>query len=167
MPTFQLRILGLQEALEADPSWPTHIVSLNDSVYDGPYPEARAGGHRCCLHFDDIDPIISEVVRGEVLATPELLKAILDFTAGLGEGDQLLVHCMAGISRSTATASAILYQHSLSIPEIEARVREVRPIAWPNTFMLGIYDQLLNANGSLKAMGDNWQEPDWSGHGRE
>jgi predicted protein tyrosine phosphatase len=42
----------------------------------------------------------------------EQIREVLDFGEGVGQGAHLLVHCMAGISRSTACAMAILARHS-------------------------------------------------------
>jgi len=60
-------------------------------------------------------------------------------------------------------ACAILFQHGCAIESIEARIRELRPIAWPNTYILGIFDELLNADGKLKQIGEYWREPEWMG----
>ena len=47
----------------------------------------------------------------------------------------LLIHCHAGISRSTAALATLLARHTALGDEagIFARIREIRPIAWPNS----------------------------------
>jgi len=67
-----------------------------------------------------------------------------------------LIHCEAGVSRSTA-AALILYACWLG-PGLEAeameRVLAQRPLAIPNRRMVALADDLLNRGGHLlKALG--------------
>ena len=65
----------------------------------------------------------------------------------------LLVHCHAGISRSTAALATLLARHTPLGDEagIFARIREIRPIAWPNSRMIGFADDILGRGGRLNA----------------
>jgi predicted protein tyrosine phosphatase len=65
----------------------------------------------------------------------------------------LLVHCVAGISRSTAAMAMILAQ---ALPdraetEVVALVHGIREKAWPNLRMIEFGDALLGRNGRLIA----------------
>jgi predicted protein tyrosine phosphatase len=65
----------------------------------------------------------------------------------------LLVHCHAGISRSTASMMLILAQ---ARPDIVARdivshVVSIRPRAWPNLRILEFGDVMLGRKGDLVA----------------
>jgi len=95
-----------------------------------------------------------------VLATSENLGEILDDSNSFGEGDMVLVHCAAGISRSSATACAVLRQHGTSFSDIREYVKTIRPIASPNSYLLGIYDELLGCGGQLSARLTPWWEED-------
>jgi predicted protein tyrosine phosphatase len=65
----------------------------------------------------------------------------------------LLIHCHAGISRSTAAMTALLMQADPE--ETEERIFErlvaIRPKAWPNSLMIGFADDLLGRGGRLAA----------------
>jgi predicted protein tyrosine phosphatase len=65
----------------------------------------------------------------------------------------LLIHCHAGVSRSTAAAALILAQAG---PDRPARavfdvVSSIRPRAWPNLRILELGDALLGRDGEIVA----------------
>ena len=72
---------------------------------------------------------------------------------GLATPRHLLVHCHAGISRSTAAMATLLARHTPVGEEdgIFQRIREIRPIAWPNSRMIGFADDILGRGGRLNA----------------
>jgi predicted protein tyrosine phosphatase len=64
-----------------------------------------------------------------------------------------LIHCHAGVSRSTAAAALILAQAG---PDRPARavfdlVSSIRPRAWPNLRILELGDALLGRDGEIVA----------------
>jgi predicted protein tyrosine phosphatase len=63
----------------------------------------------------------------------------------------LLVHCHAGVSRSTAAVSMLLAQANAHLDEDEVFVRLImlRPKAWPNALMIAFADKLLEREGRL------------------
>ena len=65
----------------------------------------------------------------------------------------LLIHCHAGVSRSTASAALILAQTRPDRPALEAleAVSQIRPRAWPNLRILEFGDELLGRNGEIVA----------------
>ena len=88
---------------------------------------------------------------------PEHVRAILDF-AGELEADvderqdgHLLIHCHAGISRSTAAMAMLLAQAYPDESEagIVGRLVAIRPQAWPNLRMIGFADDMLGRGGRL------------------
>ena len=86
--------------------------------------------------------------------TIEQCKEILDWGDTLPEDAVVLVHCYAGISRSTCATLALMYQRgSIRNNENHQERRElvlIRPIAFPNTLMAEYFDQLLVAYGAFK-----------------
>jgi predicted protein tyrosine phosphatase len=80
---------------------------------------------------------------------------ILEFGMSLGavrDASHLLVHCYAGVSRSTAAAAILMAQAN---PGQEERaflsLLEIRPRAWPNSRMVELADELLARRGALRA----------------
>lgn len=85
------------------------------------------------------------------------VESILEFGRSLAnpiDGDaekHLLVHCHAGISRSTAAMATLMAQLHPDQDEdgIFDRLVELRPKAWPNSRMIGFADHLLSTEGRL------------------
>ncbi|HEY5813081.1 MAG TPA: hypothetical protein VIT23_10575 [Terrimicrobiaceae bacterium] len=80
------------------------------------------------------------------------LRRILTFAANLEPQAWVLIHCWAGISRSTAVAYAILCQ-SMG-PGHEAECLEslfaLRPQAFPNTLIIELADRILERKGAMQ-----------------
>lgn len=63
--------------------------------------------------------------------------------AELRRGGRVLVHCRAGISRSVTIAAAyILQKNKCTSHDAIMKIRESRPIAWPNHGFRGALEQL-------------------------
>ena len=64
--------------------------------------------------------------------------------------DTLVIHCTAGISRSTAAFAILLAQRRPATEaDVFAELRAVRPQAWPNSLMIALADDVLGADGRL------------------
>jgi predicted protein tyrosine phosphatase len=94
------------------------------------------------------------------MAPPEShhIEALLEFGKGLAAMtddplNHLLVHCHAGISRSTASMTILLAKARPEADEdaLFAHIREIRAQAWPNSRMIGLADDLLGRGGKLVA----------------
>jgi predicted protein tyrosine phosphatase len=79
------------------------------------------------------------------------VKRILAFTSQLTEKARVLVHCRAGVSRSTATAYAIFCQHSVPGTEFDnlLRVELLRDLVIPNRLIVQYADQILEREGAM------------------
>jgi predicted protein tyrosine phosphatase len=79
--------------------------------------------------------------------------AILEFGVGLERRSDIahvLVHCHAGVSRSSAAAALLMAQHNPGREEDAfLALLEIRPQAWPNTRMVELADGLLQRRGAL------------------
>jgi predicted protein tyrosine phosphatase len=78
---------------------------------------------------------------------------ILLFSQAFTVADKILIHCRAGISRSTAIACAIACQHSAPGEEQQAvdYIRSIRSFMMPNFLIIRLADEILQREGKLIA----------------
>jgi len=108
----RLTICGLGELCSYQASAVTHVLSILDPGYPDPEDFSGYGPHRrLTLRFHDI----IEPAPGHIVPRADHIEELLRFGQDLARDprdplDHLLVHCHAGISRSTAAMSLILAQ---------------------------------------------------------
>lgn len=125
----------------------THVLSIGDPGGRLAVSSRRFGDRLLRLEFDDVDPAkvgaSPEAVWarwGYSAATAGHVQAVATFGRELPAGAHLLVHCEQGVSRSTAAAAIVLMaRYGLSEGEALAFVRDIRPQARPNGWMLRLY----------------------------
>jgi predicted protein tyrosine phosphatase len=150
VPFSALTVCGLDELDNHAGRGVTHVLSILDP--DWPEPEAFLAfdpHSRATLRFHDaIEP-----GPGVVLPERADVEAILAFGREAGDVRHLLIHCHAGISRSTAAMLMILAQAHPSESEeaVVERLLSIRPQAWPNSRMIAFADELLGRDGRLNA----------------
>ena len=145
-------ICGLRELSELCTADVTHLLSILDP--DHPEPDdfdPVPSRQRLTLRFDDV----IAVTPGFVAPEPTHVESLLAFGRQLPGADpaHLLVHCHAGVSRSTAAMTALLVQAHPDAGEADilAHVRSIRPQAWPNSRMIAFADRQLGRGGRLSA----------------
>jgi predicted protein tyrosine phosphatase len=102
--------------------------------------------------FHDID----EAIERFIPATIENVENTLNFSKSFTDDDKVLIHCQAGISRSTAMAILVLIQHGSSIEDAFKIVYDVRPVMNPNKLLLNFGDSVLNLGGELVNYYEKW-----------
>ena len=152
---FRISVCGIEELASHCEVGVSHVLSILDP--DWPVPEAFGafGEHaKLELRFHDV---IDAQDAGTVAPQPEHVTEILGFGRRLSaprrQDTHLLVHCHAGVSRSTAAMTLILAQ---ALPEVSANrifgeVLRIRPQAWPNLRILELGDVMLGRQGELMA----------------
>ena len=150
-PAFpMLTICGLDELDGHQGRGVTHVLSILDPEWPEPAAFQAFDPHfRTTLRFHDaIEPD-----PGVLLPQKADVEAILAFGRGASEGPRLLIHCHAGISRSTAATLMIMAQAHPHEAEdaIAERLIKIRPQAWPNSRMITFADELLDRRGRLVA----------------
>jgi predicted protein tyrosine phosphatase len=113
-------------------------------------PDAEAlqvAAPRTLLRFNDI----VEPRAGLVAPSPEQIATILALSGRLVRDATLLVHCHAGVSRSTAAAYmlACAAQPAGEEPVLAARLRALCPEATPNALMISLADEQLGRGGAM------------------
>jgi predicted protein tyrosine phosphatase len=98
----------------------------------------------------DVDDITCPV-DGYVAPCEEHVAKALDFVHGWDRAAPLVVHCWAGISRSTATAFAAACALNPRRPEIEIAwdLRRASRTASPNSLIVSLADRILGRNGRM------------------
>ena len=128
----------------------TYLISIGDGT--DPLPEGYENAER------RLRLRIADVVTEEG-ATENDVQRIIQLAELLrSESGTLLIHCEAGVSRSTATA-LIMYACWLGHgreQDAMGRVIAERPIAIPNRRMVALADKLLALNGRLLHARDAW-----------
>jgi predicted protein tyrosine phosphatase len=128
----------------------TYLLSIGDA--NDPLPEGYENAER------KLRLLIADVVTEEG-ATEEDVRRITQLAEQLrSESGTLLIHCEAGVSRSTATA-LIMYACWLGRGREDEAMRRViaqRPFAIPNRRMVALADSFLALNGRLLQARDDW-----------
>ncbi len=153
-PPFGITVCGIEELAGHGATGASHVLSILDP--DHPVPEAFGtfGEHvKLELRFHDI---IDET-PGMLAPQPEHVERILALGRSLlaepAPAAHLLVHCHAGISRSTASMVLILAQAlpGQTADTVVSLVHDIREKAWPNLRLIEIGDAMLGRGGALVA----------------
>ena len=126
---------------------PSHLITLlSPAELIEAHPKMAAGRH---LRIGVND--INEPTEGLVAPDAGTVKSILDFGAGWTAEQPMLIHCWAGISRSSATAFILACERNPETPElaIAEHIRAVSPIAHPNPRLVALADDMLGRRGRM------------------
>lgn len=126
-----------------------HLLSLLSVGAEFSRPDGLAPGQ--CLHLSMHD--IAEMREGFVAPSSDHVARILDFGFRWKRETPLVIHCFAGISRSTAAAYAIAaaLQPGRDEEELARQLRQCAPSATPNPLIVAHADALLGRNGRMSA----------------
>jgi predicted protein tyrosine phosphatase len=101
------------------------------------------------LAMDDI----ADEVDGMVAPSEEHVARLISFLDRWDRKLPMVVHCYAGISRSTAAAfvAACSLSPARDEAEIAARIRAASPTAYPNRRLVALADRRLGRKGRMSA----------------
>ena len=149
----KITICGIAELGRHGAAGVTHVLSILDPGWpDPPAFAAFPPHHRIALRFHDV----IAAAPGATVPTVGDVAALLDYgreVTAAGPDAHLLIHCHAGISRSTASAALLLAQAEPVRPAaaIIAEIAGLRPRAWPNLLLLEYGEAALGRRGELVA----------------
>jgi predicted protein tyrosine phosphatase len=126
---------------------PSHLVTLLDPDDDMPTPEGVSGHRHLRLGMHDITSERSLHTPPDELHVRELLE----FAKTWDRSQPMIVHCWAGISRSTASAFSIacMLNESGRERDIALLLRLRAPHAQPNTRIVAFADHILGRQGRM------------------
>lgn len=124
-----------------------HVVSLLGDEIAVERPSNIAPENHLRLRLHDI----SSPLDGHILPEEEHIAELLDFVRRWDRRAPLVMHCYAGISRSTASAFAAVCALNPERDEfvIARKIREASPIASPNRLIVSLADKMLGRNGRM------------------
>lgn len=127
----------------------SHVITLIDVATPVERPQSVAAENHLFIGINDI----VSPADGLVLAEDDHVSALIDFVERWDEERPLVVHCFAGISRSTAAAFIAL---CVARPDRDERaiaetLRRASPLATPNSHLVAIADRLLGRDGRMVA----------------
>jgi predicted protein tyrosine phosphatase len=122
---------------------PSHVMSLVSPETVLPL----VPGQRLVLRFHDI----AEPAEGLIAVQAEDIAAIIGFIQDWPGAAPLLIHCWAGISRSTAAAyiAACLREGAGEEERLAQVLRHAAPWATPNPRMVALADGILGRSGRM------------------
>jgi predicted protein tyrosine phosphatase len=124
-----------------------HVVTLLRDLHLVTRPESVAEDRHLMLGMDDIP----EPADGYVAPCSEHVRKLIAFARGWDRTAPLVVHCYAGISRSTAGAfvTACALNPARTELRIAQELRQRSHTASPNRRIVSIADDLLGRNGRM------------------
>jgi predicted protein tyrosine phosphatase len=125
----------------------SHILTVMANVDQVERPSSVSQANHLKISMDDI----TEQMDGFVAPNDAHIERVLDFVRGWDRSAPLVVHCYAGISRSTASAFAaacMLNPHRDEVL-IARQIRAASPIASPNRLIVTLADKALGREGRM------------------
>ena len=124
-----------------------HVVTLlaPDTQHDA--PAGILPDRHLRLYFHDI----VQAMDGHVPPRAADAERMIRFFEEWDRKDPMLIHCWAGISRSTAAAYTALcmFRPQASEEELAQELRAASPSATPNRLIVSLADQVLGRNGRM------------------
>lgn len=126
---------------------PSHLVTLMDPASLIETPAGVAPERHLKLGVNDI----VEAAEGRTCPDEGVVLRLVEFGRGWDGSRPLLVHCWAGISRSTAAAFALACARNPDAPElaIAQALRSASAKAHPNRRIVHLADDLLGRRGRM------------------
>lgn len=124
------RVISISSPRNSDISFrkrPTRLPNAQEALY---------------LEFDDVIPKYVKLsgLKNLYLPTTQQCEQALSF---LNKGGQRIVHCRAGVSRSTGIAFGYLLEHYNNYEEAINYLFSIRAIADPNSYVVFLMLQIL------------------------
>ena len=125
----------------------SHIVTLMKNVHEVRRPDSIAADRHLLLDMDDI---VVEI-DGYRAPAEQHLTELIRFVRAWDRTAPMVVHCYAGISRSTAGAFVIACALNPQRDEaaIAHEIRRASPTATPNARIVSLADRALGRDGRM------------------
>jgi predicted protein tyrosine phosphatase len=151
---FRITVCGLAELDLHRDAKVSHVLSILDPEWPVPEEFGTYGEHaKLELRFHDIIENEPELLPPQRFHVAQLLEFGRTLEREPIGQAHLLVHCHAGISRSSASMALLIAQAVPDRPgaQVFADVLAIRPQIWPNLRIVEMGDALLERKGALVA----------------
>lgn len=148
MPTLHVTSLSkLHETVAAVGAG--HVVTLINEATLVERPAGIPAGQHLFLGMSDI----VAAMDGHVVPADAHVRELIGFMRRWDRAKPVVIHCWAGISRSTAGAfiSVCALRPDRDEAEIAARLRAVSPSATPNARLVALADDILGRKGRMRS----------------
>jgi predicted protein tyrosine phosphatase len=125
----------------------SHVLTVMGNVDQVLRPASVLPDNHLKVSVDDI----TEPMEGYTTPSDIHVEQVLNFVRRWERTAPMVIHCYAGVSRSTASAFAaacMLNPHRDEM-EIARRIRAASPIASPNRLIVSLADKALGRNGRM------------------
>jgi predicted protein tyrosine phosphatase len=124
-----------------------HMITLLRTVDRVTRPARITPENHLVVSIDDI----SSPLDGYTCPADEHVVRLIEFVSGWDRAAPMVVHCFAGISRSTAAAfvAACAVNPERDEAEIAQAIRRASSTAQPNARIVSIADRLLSRDGRM------------------
>ncbi|WP_407176420.1 tyrosine phosphatase family protein [Bradyrhizobium sp. STM 3562] len=125
----------------------SHVLTVMGKVDQVQRPASILEANHLKVSVDDI----IEPMEGFVAPSAEHVEQVLNFVRSWDRAAPLVIHCYAGVSRSTASAFAAacaLNPHRDEMA-IARQIRAASPIASPNRLIVSLADKALGREGRM------------------
>jgi predicted protein tyrosine phosphatase len=151
---FEITVCGIEELIGHCETGVSHVLSILDPDWPVPPAFGTFGEHeRLELRFNDVIEEDAPGLPPQPAHVEQLLAFGRDLMAEPPPSAHLLVHCHAGVSRSSASMALILAQAlpGRTAREVFDEVLRIRPNVWPNLRLIELGDPMLGRSGELIA----------------
>jgi predicted protein tyrosine phosphatase len=130
-----------------------HVVTLLKDTDRVERPRSIAPANHLILGMDDI----STPMDGHIIPADEHVTRLIEFVLGWDRAKPMVVHCFAGISRSTAGAyvAACALNPRRDEMTIARELRRLSATATPNVRIVTLADRMLGRDGRMVAAIDS------------
>jgi predicted protein tyrosine phosphatase len=125
----------------------SHVLTVMANVDQVQRPASILAANHLNVQVDDI----TEHMDGFLAPSEAHIEKVLNFVRSWDRSAPMVVHCYAGISRSTASAFAaacMLNPHRDELA-IARQIRAASPIAQPNRLIVSLADKALGREGRM------------------
>ena len=126
----------------------THVIGILSPDSEHPKFEWLGSKSHLRLSFHDV----ATPAPGMAGPRSEDMTRLLEFLRNWNGASPMLIHCWAGISRSTASAyiATCLLRPDVDEQQLANELREASPSATPNPILIALADEALGRNGKMK-----------------